>query len=85
MFWASFLLTFLASGVCGRGERTSNLAWEVIQGFIRLWNRTYQGICIQIPTSAEQGIRFGLIPVKFNIGKYNVSNGTVGLVDAPFE
>lgn len=44
-----------------RGSRHNNspsLAEKLIQGFVRVYNHADQGICIALPQSANQGVRF---------------------------
>ncbi|KAM7091160.1 uncharacterized protein J5F26_010847 [Ciconia maguari] len=57
-------LLFFFALPCGGGEGGSpNLAWELIQGFVRVWNQTDQGICIALPPSMKEGLRFFVTPL----------------------
>ncbi|KAK4806681.1 hypothetical protein QYF61_027682 [Mycteria americana] len=65
-------LVLLSCGKGGRGgsgnNTPSNLAWELIRGFTRIWSRTDQGIRVALPQSTKQGLRFyvaspNIIPV----------------------
>ena len=58
MFRATILITFnLVSSI--QGEGSQNLAWELTQGFISVWNYTDQWVCLTTPRSAEEGIGMG--------------------------
>lgn len=39
-------------------HNSTSLAGELVLGFTHLWNQKYQGICVALPISAEQGLRF---------------------------
>ena len=45
----------------GNLNNQPNLAWELISGFVRIWNRTDQGFCVDLPTSASAGLKFAVI------------------------
>ena len=38
---------------------------ELIQGLVRIWNHTDQGVCVQIPTSSGEAISFSIINLNF--------------------
>ena len=91
--WKTLFLTFAILGE-GRGNESLNLAWELIQGFVRIWNHTNQGICVPIPRSSGEGIGFSI--VNLNLSKLLESklhtivtncttNCTWGRVKAPFK
>ncbi|KAM6097707.1 uncharacterized protein LJ206_000963 [Theristicus caerulescens] len=50
----------------GNLDNQPNLAWELITGFIRIWNRTDQGLCVDLPTSALEGFKFAIIWLNFS-------------------
>ncbi|XP_075277794.1 uncharacterized protein LOC142361456 [Opisthocomus hoazin] len=59
-----------------QGENVSrNLAWELIQGFTRIWNHTDQGLCIVEPKSAEESLRFFVTPINLSF-VFNMTNVT---------
>ncbi|KAK4811132.1 hypothetical protein QYF61_019763, partial [Mycteria americana] len=60
MLWKALFLPFAILGE-GRGNKSLNLAWELIQGFVHIWNHTNQGVCVQIPKSSGEGIDFSII------------------------
>ena len=93
MLWKTLFLAFAILGE-GRGNESLNLAWELIQGFMCIWNHTNQGICVPVPKSSGEGIGFSI--VNLNLSKLLesklhiiISNCTTdctwGTVKAPFE
>ncbi|KAM6077424.1 uncharacterized protein LJ206_008052 isoform 1-T1 [Theristicus caerulescens] len=50
----------------GNLDNQPNLAWELITGFVRIWNRTDQGLCVDLPTSASEGFKFAIIWLNFS-------------------
>ena len=50
----------------GSLDNKPNLAWELITGFIRIWNRTDQGLCVDLPLSASAGLKFAIIWLNFS-------------------
>ena len=88
MFWkVCVFLLFIALGGT-RGEESPNLAWELINGFMYIWNHTDQGICIPVPKAPSQDIMFTLIPVNLTIWVNSLQteqNGMGFMLKSPFE
>lgn len=75
--WLCMLYVCAANQTPGN-ENNRNLAWELIKGFVRVWNHTNQGICVALPESAEQGLRFFVTPIDlsfiFNVTSTNTTS-----------
>ncbi|XP_050192466.1 uncharacterized protein LOC126651033 [Myiozetetes cayanensis] len=96
MVWEKFLFLFygctILSQLTENEDTQPNLAWELIQGFMHIWNHTNQGICINLPNSASEGLRFMMIWLNFseiltreldNLKKTG-GNVTWGMIESPF-
>lgn len=64
MDWKISFFT-VSIGIIGSLGEPPNLAWELIEGFMHIWNYTNQGICIALPDSISEGFKFTLIWVNF--------------------
>ncbi|XP_068277942.1 uncharacterized protein [Nyctibius grandis] len=53
MLWKTLFLAFAILDE-GRGNESPKLAWELIQGFVRIWNHTNQGIYVPTPKSSGE-------------------------------
>lgn len=60
MDWKTYVFS-ITVGVMGSWGKSPNLAWELIQGFMHIWNQTDQGICVALPGSAAEGFKFTMI------------------------
>lgn len=71
----------------GHNQNISNLAWELIQGFVPIWNQTGQVTCVAFTSSSAEGLKFAIISLNLtktlenelkNLhhmgGKHNVQN-----------
>ena len=93
MLWKTLFLAFAILGE-GRGDESPNLAWELIQGFMHIWNHTNQRICVPIPRSSGEGIGFSIVNLNLfkllesklcTIVNNCTANCTWGRVKVPFE
>ncbi|XP_032843968.2 uncharacterized protein LOC116960489 [Tyto alba] len=73
--WLCTLYVCTANPASGN-EDNRNLAWERIKGFVRVWNHTNQGICVALPESAEQGLRFSVTPADLSFTLNKTDNAT---------
>lgn len=79
-------------GVLGSWGESPNLAWELIQGFMHIWNQTDQGICVALAGSAAEGFKFTVISLNLTKILENELKGlnrtgrniTWGMIESPF-
>ncbi|XP_076193727.1 uncharacterized protein LOC143160061 [Aptenodytes patagonicus] len=70
MVWEKFIFLLCECTIlfqpAGSLNNQPNLAWALITGFTRIWNRTDQGLCVDLPTSASAGFKFAIIWLNFS-------------------
>ena len=83
MDWKTYFF-FITVGVMGSWGESPTLAWELIEGFLHIWNRTDQGVCVALPGSAAEGFKFTMISLnltKILGSKWNQSGGSFNYTD----
>lgn len=91
MDWRIYFFSITVGAMGPLGE-SPNLAWELIQGFMHIWNQTDQGICIALPGSAAEGFKFTMISLNLTkiLGNelkwlnQTGGNTTWGIIESPF-
>lgn len=96
MVWEKFVFLLceyiILSQSTGNLNNQPNLAWELIQGFMHIWNHTDQGVCIALPSSASEGFKFTMISLnltkilknELNSLNQTEGNATWGIIESPF-
>lgn len=56
-------------------QNAPNLAWALVRGFVRMWGYQDKGMCIALPRSAKESLRFFMSPVNL-LFIFNMTNDT---------